>query len=138
MYFIAGRHCEFSEAEQQINRIWLTSIGKRPYLDFDWPWGPFFLYVPKWMSHLFHLTIPQVYFLFWLLASLLGIALLYATINLVDFPSARKPSVFVLFFLYAMLSIPNMGTNYTLVRYLCPTVFVLIVYRVRGVVPRDG
>ena len=105
MYFIAEKYRVLSEAEQQINRVWLTSLGKRPYIDFEWPWGPFFLYVPRWISELLHLTIPQGYFLFWILTSLIGITLLYATINLVDFPSAHKTSIFFLLFLFAMLTV---------------------------------
>jgi uncharacterized integral membrane protein len=138
MYGIARQHPVISEAEQQINRVWLTSLGKTPYIDFEWPWGPIFLYIPKWISSLFHLSIPQAYFVFWILCSLLGVALLFATINLVDLPATRKTSIFVLLFLFAILAVQNMGTNYSLVRYLCPTLFILIVYQVRGPLSQPG
>lgn len=128
MYISALRSGPAAEAEQQIHRIWLLSIGKKPYIDFDWPWGPSFLYIPVWIAHLFHLTIVQGYFLFWTLCSLTGVLLLYTTINRIDFPSAKKTAIFLLFLPCIVLSVLNMGTNYTWIRYLCPLLFILVIY----------
>ncbi len=130
MYMCAGRFGAFGEPEQQVNRIWLLSQGKKPYIDFEWPWGPSLLYVPKWLSELLHLNIPQGYFLFWVITSLIGIVLLFATLNLIDFPGRHKTAIFLLFSTYALFSVLNMGSNYTLVRYICPLFCILIVNRV--------
>jgi hypothetical protein len=130
MYFLALRSGPAAEGEQQINRIFLLATGQRPYIDFEWPWGPLFLYLPKWFSDLLHLSIPQGYFVFWTLCSLTGVVLLYATINRIDFPSRKKNAIFLLFLPCIVLSVLNMGTNYTWVRYLFPFLFLLQIYEI--------
>jgi hypothetical protein len=129
VYGLALRSGPAAEAEQQINRIWLLAAGHRPYIDFDWPWGPFFLYIPKWFAALLRLSLPQAYFLFWILCSLTGVVLLYAILNRIDFPTDKKIAIFFLFLPCVVFSALNMGTNYSWVRYLCPIFFILLIYQ---------
>jgi hypothetical protein len=129
MFFIAGRLGGFGESSYEIDRIWLTSIGKRPYFDFEWPFGAALLYGPLAIHRLFALSIPQSYHLFWVMNCLLGVWLLYATLNAVDFPSERKTSIFVVLFLAWFPAIMNTGTHYTLTRYALPLYFIVVVQK---------
>ena len=138
MYFAAGRRASFGEPEYEVSRIWLLTQGRVPYRDFECNRGPFFLYPPQWFSELFHIDVLKCYFLFWILVSLLGVVLLYATINLVDFPSTRRTSIFLVFSGCAWISVLNLGVNYALVRYFCPLYFILITYNVYRGSPREG
>jgi hypothetical protein len=129
MYFLAGRLGGFGESSYEIDRIWLTSIGRRPYIDFEWPFGALLLYVPLAFHHLFALSIPQAYYLFWALNCLFGVWLLYAVVNAIDYPSSQKTAIYLLFFCAWILCIMNMGTHYTLTRYLLPLYGILTVQR---------
>ncbi len=133
MYLSTGRYGAFSEAEYDLSRTWLLSQGKHPFIDFEWSYGSGLLYLPKWLSDVTHLSIPQSYFLFWALASLAGIVLLYATINLIDFTSGHKTFIFICFSICALTGVVNMGVHYTWLRFLCPTYFILMIDKVGAV-----
>ena len=64
-----------------------------------------------------------------MLASVAGVGLLFALVNLVDYPTEHKTTIFLLFYAGNLLSILQMGTHYTLVRYTCPLLFILILYK---------
>jgi hypothetical protein len=130
MILYAGRFGGIFESSYEIDRVWLLSQGKVPYVDFEWPFGAFFLYGPLWLTHLLHLSVPQGYNLFWTLASVTGIGLLFATVNLVGYPSEHKTSIFLLLYAATLFSIVLMGTHYTMLRYACPLLFILIIYKV--------
>lgn len=118
----------FSEGNYEIDRIWLLSHGRTPYVGFEWPFGALFLYGPLWLSRLTHCGVVGGYDAFWTVASLAGVALLSATINRLDYPSPRKQSLFVLFFVVCLPFTLGMGTHYTLLRYITPFYFLLVVY----------
>jgi hypothetical protein len=138
MILYAGRFGGMLESSYEIDRVWLLSQGKAPYVDFEWPFGTSLLYGPLWLSHLLHLSIPQACNLFWMLASVAGIGLLFAAVNLVDYPSEHKTAIFLLFYAGTLTSILEMGTHYTLVRYACPLLFILILYKVGSRGERPG
>jgi len=127
MLLIVGRLGGFGESSYEIDRIWLTSIGRRPYFDFEWPFGAGLIYGPLALHRWFALTIPQSDYLFWIGNCLLGVWLLWATINAVNFPSERKTSVFLLLLVAWFPAIMNTGTHYTLTRYVLPLFFIVIV-----------
>lgn len=129
MYLFAGRYAGVGESAYNIHQVWLLSLGKFPYIDFEWTYGCAFLYGPLWFSRFFHLGIPQAYYLFWLIASMAGIALLFSTINLVDYPSNHRITLFILLSASAVLTVPSMGLSYTILRFDCPLWFVLLTYR---------
>ena len=89
------------------------------------------MYVPAWLSRWFHLSIPDSYFLFWTIASLAGVALLFGAISLVDFPSTHKTAIFVLYCIPAVVSTVYMGLSSTLLRGFFPLCCLLLVYNVR-------
>jgi hypothetical protein len=55
---------------------------------------------------------------------------LFAVINLIDYPTNSKRAIYFLLYGTWFLSIVNMGTHYTLLRYTCPLFFILLVHKV--------
>lgn len=135
MFLLVGKLGGFGESPYEIDRVWLTSIGKRPYIDFEWPFGAALLYGPLALHRLLALTIPQSYYLFWAVNCLFGVWLLYATLNAIDFPSRRKSSVFLLLVVAWLPTIMTTGTHYTLTRYVLPLYFIVLFQR--GIRPGD-
>ena len=117
----------FCESTYEIDRVWLLAQGHLPYVGFEWPFGVLFLYGPLWLSHLFHGDIAQGYNAFWTLSSVAGVALLFATINRLDYPTPRKTSIFLILFAAFLPSVLGMGAHYTLLRYIAPFYCILIV-----------
>ena len=123
----------FREANYELSRIFLLSIGRTPYRDFEWPFGALLLYAPLWLSRLLHCSQFAGYCVFWTAASAVGVWLLWATINKLDYPSPRKSFIFLLLFGGSVTMALGMGAHYTLLRYLPPFYCMLVVY---GVVQR--
>ncbi len=129
MYLCVGRYGPFSEAEYEINGISLLSLGKLPNIDFEWAYGlGFFTFRNFGSQGLLHINIPDAYFLFWAFASLAGIILLFATVNLIDFSSRYRTFIFLVFCIPAILSVLNMGVHYSLLRFVCPLFLILLTY----------
>jgi len=129
MYFVAGRYNGFGESFYLVDRIWLLHIGRVPYRDFEFAYGPAQLYGPLILHKILHLGIPQSYYLFWALSDLFGTYFLFKAVDAIDFPSARKPWIFALLFGAGLFAIIRMGTNYTFLRYALPVYFVLGIHR---------
>ena len=130
MYMLAGRFGGFGESSYEIDRVWLTAQGRTPYVDFEWPFGAALLYGPLLISRLFSAGITTAYYVFWMINCLLGVLLLWAVINLIDYPTKHKKAIFLLLYGAWFLAIINMGTHYALVRYTCPLLFILVVHKV--------
>ena len=129
MYTFAGRHTGFAESFYLIDRSWLLLHGKIPYREIEFAYGPGLLYGPLIFKYLLPVDIAQAYYLFWLLNHLLGIWLLFKTINMVDYPSPSKQLIFLLLFFAGLFAILRIGTNYTFLRFACPIFFVLVTQR---------
>lgn len=129
MYAVAGRFGGFGESSYEIDRLWLLSQGKIPYVDFEWPFGASFLYVPLLLQRILSITLVQAYYLFWTLNWLLGTVLLFVVVNMVDYPTKFKTSIFLLLYGAGFISILSMGTHAASLRYTCPLFFILVVYK---------
>ncbi len=129
MYLFAGRYNGFGESFYLIDRISLLHIGRVPYRDFEFAYGPAQLYGPLLIHNLLRLEIPQSYFLFWAFSYLLGTYFLFKAVDSIDFPSARKPWIYALLFGAGLFAIIRMGTNYTFLRYALPIYLVLWIHR---------
>jgi hypothetical protein len=135
MYALAGRFGGFGESSYEIDRVWMLSQGKTPYTDFEWPFGASFLYGPLFLGRLFSLDLVRASYIFWGINFLCGTCLLFAVVNMIDYPTTKKTSIFLLMMGAAYPAILSMGTHYALLRHICPVFFVLLVERV---VSRDG
>jgi hypothetical protein len=130
MYAIAGRFGGFGESTYFIDRAWLLSQGRIPYVDFEWVYGVSFLYGPILLQHLLPIDIAQAYYLFWGFNFLLGTLLLFIVVNMVDYPTRSKQSIFLLLYGSEFVCIVCMGVNYTYLRFTLPLFFILVVHRV--------
>jgi hypothetical protein len=130
MYWSVRRIGGVSEAAYEVQRIWLLSRGEIPQIDFEWAYGPGLIYVPLWICKFLHLSIPDAYYLFWAIASLVGIILLYITINLIDYPTRKRAEIFLLFGISWLLCIPSLGVSYSGLRFVTPLLFILLIYKV--------
>jgi hypothetical protein len=129
MYFFAHRFGGFGESTYEIDRVWLTSQGKLPYVDFEWPYGVALLYGPLTFVRFFSLDLIQASYLFWCLNCLLGVWLLFLVVNRVNYPSSQKKSIFLLLYCAWFIDIVTMGTKYTLTRYTLPLYFMLLFHK---------
>lgn len=129
MYMFAGRFGGFGESSYEIDRAWLLSQGRVPYVDFEWPFGPALLYGPLLLGKLLPIGIVQAYYLFWIINCLAGTLLLFTVVNLIDYPTNSRRAIYFLLFGAWFLAIVNMGTHYTLLRYTCPLYSILVVQK---------
>ncbi len=130
MYALAGRFGGFEESGYEIRRLWLASQGKIPYVDFEWAYGVSFLYGPLLLQRLLSLTLLQAYHLFWTLNCLLGTFILYWVVNLIDYPTQYKRSIFLLFYCAGYFSsVISMGAHCTYLRFISPLLFILAVQK---------
>jgi hypothetical protein len=129
MYLFAGRYNGFGESFYLIDRIWLLHIGRVPYKEFEFAYGPGQLYGPLLLDRILQIGIPQSYYLFWALSYLFGTYFLFKAIDAIDFPSAKKPWIFAMLFGAGLFAIIRMGTNYTFLRYALPIYLVLQIHR---------
>ncbi len=127
MYMFAGHHSGFGESFYLIDRVWLLLQGKIPYREIEFAYGPGLLYGPVIFKYLLPIDIAQAYYLFWLGNCLLGTFVLFKAVNLVDYSTNEKESIFLLLFFAGLFGILRMGTNYTFLRFSCPIFFVLII-----------
>lgn len=129
MVLFACRVGGFMESSYEIDRVWLLSQGKTPYVDFEWPFGPGLLYGPVLISRLLSINVVQGYHTFWTISCLLGVVILFALVNLIDYSTDSRVTIYFLSFGAWFVCIPNMGTHYTLIRYASPLLFLLLVHK---------
>jgi hypothetical protein len=129
MYMFAGHYSGFGESFYLIDRSWLLLHGKIPYREIEFAYGPGLLYGPLIFKSLLPIDIAQAYYLFWLGNCLLGTFFLFKAVNLVDYPTEAKETIFLLLFLAGLFGILRMGTNYTFLRFSCPILLVLVVQK---------
>jgi hypothetical protein len=137
MVSLVGALGGFFESAYEIDRTGLLAQGKAPYVGFEWPFGASFVYGPLWLARLLHTSLGSGYYVFWVAASVAGVALLAKVIDLLNYPSLRKTSIFVLFFLAYLPAVVGMGVHYTWLRYMAPLYCILQVHRV-GKAGRGG
>lgn len=108
----------YGESTYLINRIELAARGLLPYRDFEFAYGAGFLYVPLGISRILHCSIPDGYYLFWVISQILGVWLLAVIVNCIDLPSRFRNQIFVLMFLASLQYELFAGLNYTFFRFM--------------------
>jgi hypothetical protein len=129
MYVLTKGLGGYDESRYLIDRIGLLAEGQTPYRSFEFAYGPLFLYGPLAIARMFHVAIETGYYVFWFSSTILGYYLLYKTINQLDFPCSHKRTIFLAFSGGMMPAILNTGINYTLLRFVLPAYFSLLIYR---------
>ena len=120
----------YGESVYFLDRIGLLAQGQRPYREFEFAYGPLTLYGPWLLSKALHLSLTHGYSSVWLLSSLLGIALLWASLRLLELPVAGKRAVFLLLSAVLLGTVPSTGLNYNPLRYTAPLFALLTVDRI--------
>lgn len=129
MYVLTARIGGFGESTYLINRIELGSHGLHPYGDYEYAYGAFLIYAPILFSRTMHISIPNAYYLFWILTVVGGVWMLAAVINGIDYASKHKNTIFLLLYIFMLSAIITTGANYSGFRFLSAPLFGLIVYR---------
>ncbi len=117
MYFLTARLGSFGESTYFINRIELTARGLHQYRDFEFAYGAGFIYVPLFLSHLLHLSIPNAYYLFWILCLIAGTYFLSQVVTRIDYPGGNRNTIFTILFAFTLVSATCAGVNYTSFRF---------------------
>jgi hypothetical protein len=126
MYGFAGRYGGFGESGYLIDRAWMLSRGKAPYVDFEFAYGLSFLYGPVFLQQVLSIGIASAYYIFWILNFLLGSVFLFFNVRMLNYPSRSKLAIYWLLFLPGLFSIVTMGINYTPLRFQTPIFFILV------------
>jgi hypothetical protein len=129
MYLWTRRLNGFDEAIYLIDRLRLLLEGKVPFRDFEYAYGPGFLYGPACLARLLHLGAADAYGIFFVLVSLLGTYLLYVCLLWSDGQSAPRRWVFLFLWTTSLLASLNFGVNYSLLRYDLPVFWMLWIHR---------
>lgn len=125
---LVGRLGGYVESGYDIYRLYLVSLGKHPYRDFEWPFGVALLYIPLWVSRLFHIGQLAAFYAVWVVASLLSNVALYDVVNRLRYPAgaARRWIFWILYVVF--LGAPlGLGLHYLALRYLIPVLALLII-----------
>ena len=132
MYILTHRMASYGESTYLINRIELSSRGLRPYRDFEFAYGAGLLYAPILLSHLLHLSIPNAYYLFWIISLVLGTWFLFEVVNRIDYPGRHRNQIFLVLFAVTLLEAVYVGTNYTSLRFaIAPFAAILVCHTMR-------
>lgn len=110
----------------------VTRYHRHIYQDFSFLYGPALIYFPVAFQLLlrpFHVGVQGAYFLALTTVQLLGILLLYATLEALPLSQRMKRMTLGLYTLCVLC--PLMGLNYTLVRSLLPFATLLLITKVK-------
>jgi hypothetical protein len=130
MYWFTHGLGGFGESRHMLEHVKLVADGKVPFRDFGFDFGLILLYGPILLSKFLHMGVVDAYYLLMTTTALLGVVLLYAVINWIDYPSKHRSSIFLLYVAIAAPLALCTGIQYTLFRYVPPIFCVLIVHRV--------
>ena len=126
MIALVGALGGYQESGYDIYRLYLVSLGRHPYRDFEWPFGIALLYIPLWTARLFHLSLLSAFSTVLTVASVLSTWALYAVINRLRFIGGKARTwIFWLLFLLSLGAPLNFGLHYVGLRYLLPMLVLL-------------
>jgi hypothetical protein len=123
----AARHQIGGEAAYTINRIQMLLQGLRPYRDFEFAYGPAHLYIPVLFMRLTHGSVMRGYYTWLILQWLLGTAMLWSAVRLLQLPFPHRRIVFWIIFTIQLPGLMAEGTAYTPTRTIGSAFFVVIV-----------
>ena len=117
------------ESPYLIGRVRQVLAGARPYVDFEFIYGPALLYLPAWMARLLRVGAGPAYFIVWIAEWLVGTLMAALVIRLLGFRRAHaNPAFAVLLSLFAA-SLLSTGETYTPFRELASLLSLLLVAR---------
>jgi len=127
-YRAHGHAGGYSESAYSIQRVWLMTLGKRPYIDFEWPFGVAQIYIPYALHQAFGIGIEPAVYLYWGVAVVTGIVLLYLAVRIIDYPSHHNAAIYCIVFALSAVGLNGMGAQYTPLRYSAPMFCIVAGY----------
>jgi hypothetical protein len=129
-YVVNADGSAYGEYHYFLHRIHLVLLGRAPYADFEYFYGPALLYPPVWLHRLIapsSVRVEAAYYLYLGAASLAGLGLLAFVLGSLKLKTGLRN---LLFAGLGFLAVPeNLGLQYTLVRFVAPFASVLLVHR---------
>jgi hypothetical protein len=110
------------------SRLSQLAAGKHIYRDFEFAYGPLWLYLPFWTGKLLHLDLVHGYIIFWLIAWTVGIWILYRIVNAIEIPSPYRTAIFFICVLDFGQALWPQGINYSPLRSLATGGLAMLVY----------
>lgn len=126
---IASRTWGMDESPYLLGRMRLLMVGRKPYVDFEYIYGPVLLYAPVLLARASHLNIGPTYFIVWWVEWLLGTAMMALIVGWLGFPAERARQAFLLLWSLFLSFLVNTGATYTPFRELAAPLAMLAVYR---------
>jgi hypothetical protein len=120
----------YGEKGYFLDRMAYVAAGYSPYRDFEFPYGPLFLYLASWSRSLFRLlglSASASYLIVYIPLFLVGFVVLRFVVERVRLPRAWRTLLFVAIAAQAVIN-ETMGLNYTLLRFATPVASVLLVH----------
>jgi hypothetical protein len=125
--FSHEKHVVGVEASYAVNRVQMLVQRLRPYRDFEFAYGPAHLYIPVVIARMTHRSALFGYYTWWITQWILGTAMLWAAIRLLELPLSRRRAVFWILFAIQFSAIIAEGTAYTPTRSIGSAFFVVLV-----------
>ncbi len=129
LYFLVGKDW-YGEGIYFIRRIDMILMGKNPYIDFEYAYGPALIYIPVY----FHLimskagfSVKSSYYIVFIITIFLSLGCLAYIIRCFNISAKYKNIIFAVFALSSWN--PGIGLHYTLLRFILPVVFILYIHR---------
>lgn len=118
------------EAFYFLNRQQMLAAGRIPYRDFEFCYGPLLLYPSLWAQHLLHDTALRGYTLTWTFECLLGTAMIWAVVCLIDIRVPSRWLLFTFLLLSQLIWLDLGGLSYTPFRQFCAAFWIAVSYAV--------
>jgi hypothetical protein len=139
LFYLFTRELDgFNESIYLIDRVQMLLDGRAPYKQFEFAYGALFLYIPAWIARVFHLSASDGYGIFFVLSAVLGTWLLYFVVDNIDEPPGKQRIIFLLFWYFATAALPTIGTNGSMLRFILPSFFGIVLYKRMHRTPGPG
>jgi len=124
----------YGEAGYFLDRTLYLVNGSRPYIDFEFSYGPLLLYPQYWVWLALRplgVSIFSVYYLIYAAETVLGLRLLVFVVDRLNMLRGLKNAMFAMLAVIAVTQVA-MGLQYTLVRFTAPLALLLGVLELRS------
>ena len=118
-----------NEGAYLMDRLQHLAAGEILYRQFEFIYGPTMLLLPLLLHRTLGLSLTDAYYLAWVLAWLVGVALLWLTVAWTAATSPRKNGIYLLAWIGFIFSTVSLGLNYTPLRFIAAPFFAALTWR---------
>ena len=112
-----------------LDRYAAFAAGKHLYTDFEFAYGPLLFYLPVGLARILRVSLPDAYYLSWILQWILGVAVLWQTVKIAASSSRHALTIYLFFWGSWILSVVDEGPNYTPLRFSAGLLAALLIHR---------